>query len=131
MSDVTMEQRLKLLKQIRSRYNEDQYDLSNRERILYGKTSRPVESLERKTETAAEGENQVSSFRIRIFLAILLFAAVIAMDRNGTEVAGITAKEIFQAISADYETEVDRWAEALSAETDGPNVDSNNAAGPR
>ena len=38
MSDATMEQKLRLVQQVRSRYQEDQYDLSQRERILYGRT---------------------------------------------------------------------------------------------
>lgn len=116
MSDVTMEQKLKLVKQIRSRYNEDQYDLSNRERILYGKTSRPVDSLAERPQQEADADKPVSSFRFRIFLAVLLLAAVIVMDKNGTKIAGITAEEIFQAISADYEDAIDQWAEALAVE---------------
>ena len=117
MSDVTMEQKLKLVKQIRSRYNEDQYDLSNRELILYGRTSnRPANRLAENPDRDADTYNPVSCLGIRVFLAVLLLAAVIVMDKNGTKVAGITAEEIFQAISADYEETIDRWAEALSAE---------------
>ena len=38
MSDVTMDQKLQLVQQVRARYHEDQFDLSNRERILYGRS---------------------------------------------------------------------------------------------
>ena len=117
MSDVTMEQKLKLVKQIRSRYNEDQYDLSNRELILYGKTSnRPTKRLAETPDQDAGIDNPISFLGIRVFLAVLLLAAVIVMDKNSMKVAGITADEIFQAISADYEEAIDRWAEALSME---------------
>ena len=39
MSNVTTEQKLQLVQQVRSRYHEDQYDMSNRERLLYGRSS--------------------------------------------------------------------------------------------
>lgn len=108
MSDVTMERRLQLVKQIRSRYNEDQYDLSNRERILYGRSSRPAENFSEMEEDAA-WDAPVSFFRIRLVVAIILLAAVIAIDLNGTKIAGITAEDIFRAISADYGNMIDSW----------------------
>lgn len=112
MSDITMEKRLQLVKQIRSRYNKDQYDLSNRERILYGQTSiRTPDTLSVPDDGEAAPEESFSSFRIRLVVAILLLAAVIAMDVNGVKVAGVAAEEIFQAISADYEELIDQWLE--------------------
>lgn len=117
MSDITniskanTEKRLQLLKQIRSRYNEDQRDLTNRELILYGRSARPAsESLEQ--QDMLPDTEYVSFFRIRLVLAVLLFAAVIFMDMDGMEMAGITAEKIFQAISADYEEVIETWAES-------------------
>ncbi len=110
MSDVTMERRLRLVKQIRSRYNEDQYDLSNRERILYGQSSRPREDFAEAGDDAA-WNTPVSTFRIRLITAILLLAAVIAIDMNGTKIAGITSEDIFRAISADYGALIDSLTE--------------------
>ena len=43
MSNVSTEQRLRLVQQVRSRYNENRYDMYNRERILYGRASYPEE----------------------------------------------------------------------------------------
>ena len=109
ISNNNTEKRLQLLKQIRSRYSEDQRDLTKRELILYGRSSRPVsEDLEQEVPSDAE---HASFFRIRLVLAILVFAAVIFMDMNGIEMAGITAEKIFQAISADYEEVLDSWTE--------------------
>lgn len=102
MSDVTMEKRLRLVKQIRSRYNEDLHDLSDREMILYGRSSRTAEN-DGAYEQDIPREGQISFFRVRLVIAVILFLTVILMDSNGTAVAGITAEEIFRAISADYE----------------------------
>ena len=109
-SEINTEKRLQLLKQVRSRYNEDQRDMTKRELILYGRSSRPVsDDLEQKVPSDAE---HASFFRIRLVLAVLVFAAVIFIDMNGIEMAGITAEKIFQAISADYYEEVlESWAE--------------------
>lgn len=109
---INTEKRLQLLKQVRSRYNEDQRDLTERELILYGRSSRRVsEGLAQEVPSDAEN---VSFFRIRLVLAILVFAAVIFMDMNGIEMAGITAENIFQALSADYEEMIETWASEAS-----------------
>ena len=113
MSDVSMEKRLQLVKQIRTRYNENQYDLFNREKILYGKSSRPVDSLERPQEEGAQPEN-TSFFKLRLALAAGLLGFVIFMDVNGISVAGITTERIFQAISADFQEAIETWATELS-----------------
>ena len=102
------EKRLQLVKQIRSKYNEDQRDLTNRELILYGRSTRPATEDFYEQEEQLDNE-QVSFFRIRLVLAALLFAAVIFMDMGDMEMAGITSEKIFQAISADYEEVIDTW----------------------
>lgn len=114
-SKTSMEKRLQLVKQIRAKYNEDQRDLTDRELILYGRSSRPA-AKDFSEQQAPADETPVSFFRIRLVLAILLFAAVILMDMDGVEMAGITADKIFQAISADYEEVIDNWTQSLSAE---------------
>lgn len=117
MRDVTTEQRLRLVQQVRSRYHENQYDLSNRERILYGK------SFVRETPEGFQQEipdtdpKPVSSFKLRLMIAILLGAAVISMDRNNAKIAGITSEQIYQAISADFEENIEKMVAAMSQDT--------------
>lgn len=113
MSDANTEKRLQLLKQIRSRYNQDQYDMSNREKILYGRSSRSVDGLETPQEEGTEPEYP-AFFRFRLALAAGLLGLVIFMDVNGISVAGITAERIFQAISADFEEAIEAWATEVS-----------------
>lgn len=116
-----MEQKLRLVQQVRSRYHEDQYDLSNRERILYGKTSAGLQNEDALRygepyydETAQPEEETFTFFKFRMWVALFLVVAVIVMDRNQMEVAGITAGKIFEVISADYEEVIETWAEALA-----------------
>lgn len=109
MSDVRTEKRLRLLKQIRSRYNEDQFDLSNRERILYGRSSRSAEDFDRALEDGQIPEGQPTFFRLRLLLAVGLLGLVIFMDMKDISVAGITSDKIFQAISADFEEKIEQW----------------------
>ena len=120
MENVSTEQKLQLVQQVRSRYHENRYDLSNRERILYGRTSMEQESMEQAYPYREPyGERnpvdvQPSSFKLRVWIALFLVTAVIVMDRNGTKVAGITAEKIFQMISADYEEVIETWVETIS-----------------
>lgn len=117
MRDVTTEQRLRLIQQVRSRYHENQYDLSNRERILYGKSfsGEIPENMRQESPDAAPGP--FSSFKLRLMIAILLSAAVISMDRNQIKIAGITSEQVYQAISADFEENIEKMVAALSQET--------------
>lgn len=110
---MTTEQKLRLVQQVRSRYNENRYDMYNRERILYGRAVPPEPELAEEPG-AADPPSGFSSFRFRLLLAVLLFAAVIAMDINGIELGGITSDKILEAISTDYEEKIDEWAAALS-----------------
>lgn len=111
MKDTTTERKLQLLRQIRSRYNEDSYDMRDRERLLYGRESvRPRE----EDWNDPEGELPPSTFRLRFLAAVLLFAAVIAIDANKTSFFGITAEKVYQVIAVDYEDKIEEWVKTLS-----------------
>lgn len=121
MNDTTMEQKLQLVQQVRSRYQEDQFDMSNRERILYGRTSITPERAGYAapySDSYWEGQmpaERSTSFRIRLFLAVFLVLTVIIMDKNDMALAGITSEKVYEVISADYEDVLETWVEALSA----------------
>lgn len=115
-----MEQKLRLVQQVRSRYHENQYDLSNRERILYGKTSTGFQNEDSLRygepyydDTLRPEEEPFTFWKLRMWIALFLVTVVIVMDRNHMEVAGITAEKIFEVISADYEEVIETWADAL------------------
>ena len=116
MSDVTTEQKLRLIQQVRSRYNQNQLDLSNRERIIYGKSLSKLPYDERETNVS-DVKPLPSTFRIRLILALLLGATVISMDRNDIKIAGITSDQIYQAISADFEENIEKMVAAMYKES--------------
>lgn len=120
MKDVTMEQKLQLVKQIRSRYDEDQYDMCSRERILYGRSSLRENRLQHSAGEEEEPPARGSSFRLRLSAALLFFLMVVIMETNGLRVAGITTEKIYQMISADYEQKIDEWVEAFAASYSSP-----------
>ncbi|MGN0402137.1 MAG: hypothetical protein ACI4HQ_07750 [Acetatifactor sp.] len=113
MSDVSTEQRLQLVQQIRSRYQEDKYDMHCREHILYGRQSSPADDLEYLQTRENEGYSGFS-FKSRMLVAILLFLGLVIINENQIKIAGITSNKIIEMISADYEAEIDSWVEALS-----------------
>lgn len=117
MRDVTTEQRLRLVQQVRSRYQENQYDLSNRERILYGKSFVREAPENPQQENPDIDPKPISSFKLRLIIAVLLGAAVIFMDRNDIKIAGITSEQVYQAISADFEENIEKMAAAMSQDT--------------
>lgn len=110
MSDVTTEQKLQLVQQIRSKHSENQYDMYNREQILYGRGAQSFRGQE-----YPEAPKIPSSFRLRLLLAILLFSAVIAMDVNEVKIAGVNMKKIAEIISEDYEDKFDEWITTFSS----------------
>lgn len=113
MSDTTIEKKLALVQQIRSTYNKNQYDLTNRERILYGRSTvrnyPPLSYKDSFREDAVEedfpqdaGTEGAGFFKLRLLLAAVLFLGVVLWDKNGGTLAGLSADWVFEAISADY-----------------------------
>lgn len=112
MRDITTEQKLRLLQQVRSRYSKNQNDMSSREMILYGKTSVPI--AEGDGDTLPDGA-EASSFKLRMLLSLLLFAAVVFMDVKDIKIGGLTTEKIYGMIAADYEETLVEWVETLSS----------------
>lgn len=116
MRRFTVDQKLKLVEQLHSRYNKNQYDLSNRERILYGKTSEKdyfypggIAQGDRFPEEYQGEAPLPGAFRIRMLLALVLAMGLIILDKKGNSVAGLSAGQIFDAISTNYEEDLDAW----------------------
>ncbi len=134
MSDISMEQKLELVNQIRSQYHRNQSDLMNREQILYGRSSardveyRTTHSDYRnysdyrehrdfmeysgaKAGTDEEGILSDNTFKIRLALAGVLFLIVVMFDKTGKSLAGISTNQVFQAIATDYGANMEEWVE--------------------
>ena len=109
MGNYTMEQKLRLVNQVRSRYGQDQSDLLRREQLLYGKTSNRTIDYEQDgafSETETESPSGVNFFRLRLLAALAIFVLILALDRNGKDLFGMSTEQIFQSIAKDYVTEL-------------------------
>lgn len=96
----TIDKKLELLEQVRSRYDHDQSDLARREWILYGNMPEAAQAPE---------EQPFSSFSLRLLLAVGLFLLLIICDLSGKNFFGFTTAQCFQAISQDYESSITRF----------------------
>ncbi len=127
MENISTEQKLELVKQIRSKYSENIADMSHRERVLYGRTSYSgkTDSIsssvvdrswyydEPISEDAVEG---FSLGRVRFLIAIILVVGVITLDSSGKSLMGVSMDKVFNAIAQDYEQEIAAWVSDVKKE---------------
>ena len=98
MSDITVEQKLQLVHQIRSEHNRNQNAIKNREQILYGRTG--SSSYQSNYEEATP---RPTSFKARILIAISVLVIIIILDIRQESMLGITTSTIFTEIAKDME----------------------------
>lgn len=102
MKDFSVDRKLQLVQQVRSRYRRDQSDLSEREQILYGRSSAPryyeEEEYFQNGEEVSSGEGTLG---LRLLLAALAAAALVALDRNGDTLFGMEPRQIMSYLSTD------------------------------
>lgn len=112
MSQLTSEQKLRLVHSIREENKQNQMAMRSRENILFG-TNMPLVDMENEYEAAYKygsgGEDTpaaaVSPFgKIRLFAAIALLAGFIFMDMSKIKVMGMDAAYIENKIEQDYMT---------------------------
>lgn len=109
MSKVNTNRKLELVRMVRMQHQSNRNEYRERERFLYGKSSYPTERGEiygAESVAYAPGREDVmpgyekdkvfTGFRIRFFLAIVLFGVFIFLDRNQITLYGTTTAEIFQ-----------------------------------
>ena len=98
--EISTEQKLELVQQIRAQYHKDKFDMNNRERILYGRDiGHQGDYRARDIYESASG----STFTLRLFVAALLFLLIIALDKSGNTFAGMETEEIFTVLSENVE----------------------------
>ncbi len=102
MGDITVEQKLQLIHQIRSEYNRNQNDIRNREQILYGRTG--INSYQPNYQDVT---TKPTSFKARILIAISVLVIIIILDIRQESVLGITTSKIFSEIARDMEIEIE------------------------
>ncbi len=113
MGQIDTNKKLELVRSIRMDQQSNRAVLNNREQLIYGNT-RPLVSkgevygLESAVltgtmpeEAAAKTGGMLKSFKIRLLIAVVLFAAYVFLDRTGQSVMGITTKQVGEAIAAE------------------------------
>ncbi len=145
MSDITIEKKLELMRQVRARNEQNRFDMCRREQILYGRTTPVHASNERLWEqnTYMEDTDEaegLQTFPLRILLSLGLFLLIIICDMSGKSIMGINAGQCFETIAVDYESSITAWVDAASANnlsemnsdiTDTGNVEKNPPTGSR
>lgn len=140
MSDITVEQKLELMRQIRARNEQNRFDMARREQILYGKTelrpypeaSIPLSWSNASTTDLEEEQEEVQTFPLRILLSLGLFLMIIISDISGERFLGIQAKECFEVLAQDYESSITEWVDAASKNNfNSDNIEPNPPAGSR
>lgn len=101
MSDISIEEKLQLVRQVRSQHYQNRSDMLNREQILYGRTSPvPLDSsynLPKEMEPYAK----TGTFKIRVFIAVILITILILMDINNDKFLEISVEDITKYIQID------------------------------
>jgi hypothetical protein len=114
MNNISTAGRLELVKQVRETYNRNMYDMSDRERILYGakkgKQNDMQDNLQKETVPASGG-----LFGIRLLAAVCIFLMIMIMDSKHISISGMSANDVYEAISWDYTTCFEEWANDLQA----------------
>ena len=111
MANISVEQKLTLLNQLRSRYDNNQADLMRREQILYGRTS-PVRSADPNNSRLEDGVSDDTipvrgTFRLRLLIAAILAVLLIISDRNKTDFLGVSTSQIYTILEKDYMTQME------------------------
>lgn len=114
MANISVEQKLTMLSQLRSRYDTNQADLMRREQILYGRTS-PVQSADfnngRLLEDGISADTAPArgTFRLRLLIAAVLAVLLILSDRNEKDFLGVSTSQIYTMIEKDYMTQMEEF----------------------
>lgn len=131
MSEITVEKKLELMRQIRSKSERDRFDMSRREQILYGKTSEPVANPIPYYSVESNEEEELPTFPLRTLLAIAIFLMIIICDMSGKSFLGMQTTECFEAIAKDYESSITAWVDAASENVTYDSIEENPPAGSR
>lgn len=113
MSNITMDKRLELIQQIRTQNHQNQYDMISREQLLYGKScSRNTYDTDTNryndmTEGIEADQQPVSSFKIRLLVAVTLLLFGIVLDSSGKSLGKLSLKDISEILAVDYEARIE------------------------
>lgn len=142
---ISVDQKLELIRQVRSQYRQNQNDLMHRESILYDRPIRPAANSEENPATNAayheadygsinynsynsyntqkKGSQTDGTLKIRFILAVALTALVILFHQTSATPVGINMEQVFLTLEQDYEDIILSWSSTLIHTTPLPNGD--------
>ncbi len=112
MGQIDTNKKLELIRDIRMSHQNNRAVMGRREQIIYGKP-RPLisrgELYSLETTAVDEGVpvaaddagHTLRSFKIRMLIAVILFAGFFFLDRTGQSVVGISSGQISEAVSSE------------------------------
>lgn len=112
MGQIDINKKLELIRDIRMSQQNNRAVMGRREQIVYGRPKPLIsrgelyslESTAVNEAVPAETDDTVHSlrsFKIRLLIAVILFAVFFLLDRTGQNIAGITANQVSEAVSSD------------------------------
>lgn len=97
---VSLEKKLQLARRIREENELNQNALRGREAFLYGKT--PYVSLNDPNAGNEAERPGVSTFRLRMTAAVILFGIFYGLATRGRTLLGVDSKQVYEAVETDY-----------------------------
>lgn len=98
---VSSEKKLQLIRRIREENEMNQNTIRGREAFLYGKQM-PYESFRDSRGEGEMGETVISTFRLRMAAALLLFGVFYSLVSKDTTLFGIDSDQVYEAVETDY-----------------------------
>ena len=106
MGEITVEKKLELIQQVRTRQYRDQSDMLNRERILYGKPlsdRTEIYNADNSISDGTEGVFKDNTVKLRYAIAGVLFLIIILLDKTGHSFAGVPMDKVFTVLEQNYD----------------------------
>jgi len=115
MGQIGIEKKMELIRRVRMEQHHNRNVISSRENLLYGKTKPPAAKSEiyglEASATAgmasdnsdALAGNMLKSFKIRLIIAVSVFAVYVFVDQTGMSFMGLDAAKIHGWVNEGFE----------------------------
>ena len=99
---VSAEKKLQLIRQIRKEHQMNQNMVRGREAFLYGNKEYIPFNEVPEVKEKAEDKISISTFRLRLSAALLLFGIFYSFVSQNKDIFGVSVSEVYAMIETDY-----------------------------
>ncbi|MCI9430228.1 MAG: hypothetical protein HFI94_08835 [Lachnospiraceae bacterium] len=99
---VSSEKKLQLIRRIRQEHQMNQNTIRGREAFLYGKNNLYESFSDAESGEMPESELPISTFRLRMAAALLLFGLFYMVSSRDKSFFGIDTQQVYEAVEKDY-----------------------------